>query len=208
MIGLDPLKVIGKFGGIAGKVGDKAIKKGFKAADKITGKIADGSAKNGFETIKDVGAQGLKGVGKIGIKAGVHVGEELKFQTDALSFMKKSLTGEAPLSSSLLGYGHPITKTFRKISPLKSTEENLIGMKFTNLGKGLLFVGALGVGTGEAVKDFTKERIGTNDGQSYNHAPLFNGQTFKTMGSSYSDNAGATGDLGFALYDQRHTGYV
>lgn len=208
MIGLDPLTVIGKLGGIAGKIGNKAIKKGFKVTDKVTGKIANGDAKEGLLKIKDLGQQGLKGVGKIGVKAGLHIGEELKFQTDALSFMKKSLTGEAPLSSSLLGYNHPVTKAFRKISPLKNTEDNLIGMKFSNLGKGLLFVGALGIGTGEAVQDFTKERVGTNNGQSYNNAPLFNGQTFKTMGNSYSDNAGATGDLGFALHDQRHTGYV
>lgn len=200
--------IIGKLGGIAGKVGAKVGKKGLKVAEKITGKIADGDAKEGLLKMKDLGQQGLKGVGKTGVKAGLHVGEELNFQTDAIGYMKKSLTGEAPLSSSLLGYNHPFTKAFRKISPLKNTEDNLIGMKFSNLGKGLLFVGALGVGTGEAAKDFTKERTGYNNGQVYNNAPLFNGQAFKSMGSSYSDNAGATGDLGFALHDQRHTGYV
>lgn len=208
MIGLDPLTVIAKAGGLVGKIGAKAGKVGIKIAEKTTDKIADGSAKNGAIKIKDLGKQGLGNVGKMGIKAGVHIGEELKFQTDALSFMKKSLTGEAPITTELFGYSHPFTKAFKKTALLKNTDDNLIGMKFSTLGKGLLFVGALGVGAADATKEFTKSRVGANDGQTYNNAPLINGQTFKAMGSSYSDNAGATGDLVFALHDQRNTGYI
>lgn len=208
MIGLDPLTVIAKAGGLIGKIGEKAGKAGFKALDKITGKIANGDAKEGLSKVKDLGKKGLGNVGKIGIKAGVHVGEELKFQTDALSFMKKSLTGEAPITTELFGYSSPITKAFKKTGLLKNTDDNLIGMKFSTLGKGLLLVGALGVGAADATQDFTRSRIGSNDGQSYNNAPLINGQTFKAMGNSYSDNAGATGDLVFAMHDQRNTGYV
>lgn len=208
MLGLDPISLIAKSAGVIAKGVEVAGKGVALGAAKVTDKIVDGSAKRGIHTLKEAGKKGLEGIGKIGIKAGLHAGEEVKFQTDALSFMKKTLTGETPISGSMLGYSHPVTKALSKTALLKSNQDNLVGMKFTGLGGTFLLAGALGIGSAEAVDDYSKGRVGYNDGNIRSHAPAMNSQTFSSMGQSYNDNAGATGDLGFALHNQRNTGYL
>ena len=83
---------------------------------------------------------------------------------------------------------------------------SLIGWKATRKGKLALAAGALVLGAGTATKDYTESRVGRNDGQLYRPTPtmtspyeLANQMAYSQGGQSFANNAGATGDLVFAL---------
>ena len=83
---------------------------------------------------------------------------------------------------------------------------SLIGWKATKKGKLALAAGALAIGAGTATKDYTESRVGRNDGRLYRPTPtmtspyeLANQMAYSQGGQSFANNAGATGDLVFAL---------
>ena len=91
-------------------------------------------------------------------------------------------------------------------------EKSLLGRKVTK--GGLLLAGGIGVGIGMAkgTKEQIINRQGSNDGRIYKPTPamvnpyqlssqIANGAS---MGNAYANNAGATGDLVFALHNNRH----
>lgn len=206
MIGIDPLKLISTFSKGIFTVGKKVGDKGFKIAANASDKLVDGTV-NEFKNSLKHGAKNIKDKTVAGsIKGVMNVGPEAEFIGNSALYAKAVAMGDAPLTSSIFGNNSSITKMAKKTALLKRTDENLIGVKSTGLGKGLLIAGGLAVGTKEGIQDFSKSRVGVNDGRTYNNAPLINGQTFSALGASYADNAGATGDLGFALHNQRHSG--
>ena len=86
----------------------------------------------------------------------------------------------------------------------------LTGKSLTGLGT----IAVVGAGTviaaGDATRDHLRARAGASTGLASN-APVntYSGdQTFPTMGASYANNAGATGDLALSLHRQRHTGIL
>nr|DAU23757.1 MAG TPA: hypothetical protein [Caudoviricetes sp.] len=78
---------------------------------------------------------------------------------------------------------------------------NMGDIKFTNLGKGLVVGGALYEGVGRAANKYVQGRMGTNDGMMRTSTPII--PQSQSSGSSYSNNGGATGDLVFAMYNNR-----
>ena len=88
---------------------------------------------------------------------------------------------------------------------------SLIGWKMTGRGKLAFTAGAIAVGTVTGAKDHMESRIGTNDGQLYRPTPtmrnpydLSSQMAYSQGGQSYANNAGATGDLVFALNNLRN----
>ena len=88
---------------------------------------------------------------------------------------------------------------------------SLIGWKMTGRGKLAFTAGAIAVGTVTGAKDHVESRIGTNDGQLYRPTPtmrnpydLSSQMAYSQGGQSYANNAGATGDLVFALNKLRN----
>lgn len=206
MLGIDPLKVVGTVGGTLFKLGKKVGDKGFRTFANATDKITDGSLDNfkkkTMNSAKKVADKTLSGTAT-GI---AHLGKEAEFVGNSALYMKDVLMGNAPYTTAVFGTKSNITKAAKHMALFKSDDESLLGAKVTKLGTGVFVAGSLVLGTGKAVGDFSKSRVGKNDGNIYNHTPMINGQTFSSMGSSYADNGGATGDLGFALHNQRHIG--
>lgn len=83
---------------------------------------------------------------------------------------------------------------------IKKDEESLIGIKATKRGALLAGATMIATGTPGAVKQYVSNRQGTNmDNQPITSAPRT---------PAYAQNAGATGDLVFALNNLRHGGMM
>lgn len=98
-----------------------------------------------------------------------------------------------------LAYGLGRASVKRPDAPINFS--NMSDMKFTNLGKGLVIGGALYEGVGRAANKYVQGRMGTNDGMMRTSTPII--PQIQSSGSSYSNNGGATGDLVFAMYNNR-----
>lgn len=86
----------------------------------------------------------------------------------------------------------------------------LTGKSLTGLGTTAVVIGGTVIAAGDATRDRLRARAGQSTGLASN-APIntYSGdQTFPTMGASYANNAGATGDLALSLHRQRHTGIL
>lgn len=99
-------------------------------------------------------------------------------------------------------------RTFLKKTTL---DKSLIGRSFNKKGLALVAVGATAVQGGKATAQYVQDRQGSNDGQLYRpttqmSTPYQLSQQMATspQGRSFADNAGATGDLVFALNNMRH----
>lgn len=79
--------------------------------------------------------------------------------------------------------------------------DNLGDIKLSKFGVAALSVGLLASGTGKAYKTFEKSRMGTNDGMLRSATPII--PQAQSSGSSYMNNAGATGDLVFSMFNNR-----
>lgn len=100
------------------------------------------------------------------------------------------------------GFNVPFTKGKLKTPALlKASEDSLIGVRATGLGTTLAIGGAAISGVPRAAQTYATERQGMSDGMSVGNAPQMS-----SMGPympAYQQNAGATGDLVFALNDMR-----
>ena len=90
-------------------------------------------------------------------------------------------------------------------------DRSIIGRKFNKKGLALVAVGATAMQGGRDVKQYLNDRQGSNDGQLYRPTTkistpyqLSEQMAYSSHGRSFADNAGATGDLVFALNDMRH----
>ena len=125
-----------------------------------------------------------------------------------MNFGEDTIT-EAARGASILGQaGLNVLSGIEKMglverAPLSSS---LIGWRATGKGRLALTAGALAIGAGTATKDYAESRVGRNDGQLRRPTPamsnpydLANQMAYSQSGQSYANNAGATGDLVFAL---------
>ena len=88
---------------------------------------------------------------------------------------------------------------------------SVIGRKFNKRGLALIAVGSTAMAGGRETKQYLDNRTGSNDGQLYSSTPrmstpyqLSQQMAYSSHGQSFADNAGATGDLVFALNNMRN----
>ena len=187
-----------------------------KAAYRIVGKTATA----GLKAAANVGNAGVKGVGKLwnadwkkigGIAAnqaklaGQAVGTDVK----AVNNIAGAITGGITIPG--LAKNGKINKFVKGATALvRDDPDTIFGKRFTKMGG--LVVG--GIALGVSAKDAAERRIHAQAGQSMglaSNAPIntyAGDQTFPTMGASYANNAGATGDLALSLHRQRHSGIL
>ena len=189
-------------------------------AKKIYGTVGGGAIKTTFKAASNVGNAGVKGVGKLmnadwkkigsiasnqAKLAGQAVGTDVK----ALNNIAGAVTGGITIPG--LAKNGKINKFVKGATALvKDDPDTIFGKKFTKMG-GLIVGGvALGVSAKDAAERKIRGHAGQNMGLASN-APIntyAGDQTFPTMGASYANNAGATGDLALSLHRQRHTGIL
>ena len=105
--------------------------------------------------------------------------------------------GAASIGGLALGLGKASVQMPKEAVSFSNMNE----LKFTPLGKGLILGAGLYEGIGKAANKFVRGRMGTHDGMMRKATPIIPQST--TSSSSYSNNGGATGDLVFAMYNNR-----
>lgn len=209
--------------------GAKLAKKAGPTAGKVlagSGKIIGKTGTAGFKAASNVGNWGFKAGlkiknanwNKIGTTVGKHVGmagSAIATDVKAVNNAAGILTGGVnikPLNQGLNKLLNTNKFNGKKWGALVKNNPNaaLTGKSLTGLGT----IAVVGAGTviaaGDATRDHLRSRVGANAGLASN-APVntYSGdQTFPTMGASYANNAGATGDLALSLHRQRHLGIL
>ena len=203
-------------GKLGAKIAAPIIKGGFKGAMKLGNKVLDGVesvAKNDIKevasnvksTIKNIGRATVdnvltndasyKEIGKTGIKVSkkLNLLDEVQTHTRAAGNIAYKIGRGKDFK-----YKSFITGQEKQLSTrlLKPDDDSLIGLKATGLGKTLMIGGAAMAGVPRAAKTAVENRQGMSDGQSVGHAP-------NSYVPAYQQNAGATGDLVFALNNLR-----
>ena len=167
--------------------------------------------KNPLKTVAAIGAAGAAGyvMGDIEkLAQPSQVAGSAMIGAAALSAIPGAATVGAGLGAGVVGVGasigglaYGLGRASVKVPDAPISFSNMNDIKFTNLGKGLVFGSALYEGTGRAVNKFVQGRMGTNDGMMRTSTPII--PQNQSNGSSYSNNGGATGDLVFAMYNNR-----
>lgn len=206
---------------VAGKTGGKltgpVVKAGLKGAVNVGNKVLDGVeavAKTDMkQLIKDIGS-GVKKVGAATVdnvltndasyktvgETGARVSKKLNLLDEVATHTRAAGNAAYKLGRGvdIASFKGPISGKQRTISTrlLKTSDESLIGLRATGLGATLMIGGAAMAGVPRAAQTALNDRKGYTDGQAVGHAP--GGYT-----PAYQQNAGATGDLVFALNDLR-----
>ena len=168
-------------------------------------KVVGKTTRVGLNTGKRVGKAGFT-VGMFGLNTGL---DAANFVKDNYKSIFNAVTDEAGTFTRAAGGALELfDRTFLKEAPLS---KSLIGRSFNKKGLALMAGVALASGTTSATKDYIQSRQGYNDGQIYRPTPqmstpymLSQQMAYSQHGRSFADNAGATGDLVFALNDTRH----
>ncbi len=168
-------------------------------------KVVGKTTRVGLNTGKRVGKAGFT-VGMFGLNTGL---DAANFVKDNYKSIFNAVTDEAGTFTRAAGGAVELfDRTFLKEAPLS---KSLIGRSFNKRGLALMAGVALASGSTTAVKDYVQSRQGYNDGQIYRPTArmdtpyqLSQQMAYSQHGRSYADNAGATGDLVFALNDTRH----
>lgn len=186
-------------------------------------KIYGTTAAAGMGAVKGairVGNAGVKGAGKLWNadwkKIGSIASNQAKLAGQAVATDAKAINNIAGAVTG--GFTIPglakngkINKFVKSATTLiRDDPDTIFGKRFTKMGG--FVVG--GIALGVSAKDAAEKRIHAQAGQSMglaSNAPIntyAGDQTFPTMGASYANNAGATGDLALSLHRQRHTGIL
>ncbi len=195
-----------------------AINNGIRAVAN-SGIIGDAAAKvtrAGLDVGKVVGKAGFKvGTGTIntGLKGANFVKDNYKEIGKAFADVGKGAAQEVNTIAQAGAYmGERIVKGIDKHllkpAPFK---DSLIGRSVNKRGLVLVAAGMTAVQGARDTKQYIEDRQGRNDGQLYRPTPqmstpyqLSQQMAYSSHGQSYADNAGATGDLVFALNNSRH----
>ena len=196
-------KVISGSGKIIGKTAVGGFKAGVHATNSGIGLI---------NKLKGVDWQGVKTtVGKHAGMAGSAIATDVKAVNNAAGILTGGVNIK-PLNQGLNKLLNTNKFDGKKWGALVKNNPNavLTGKSLTGLGT----IAVVGAGTviaaGDATRDHLRARAGVSTGLASN-APIntYSGdQTFPTMGASYANNAGATGDLALSLHRQRHSGIL
>lgn len=167
--------------------------------------------KNPLKTVATIGAAGAAGymIGDIeDLAQPSKVAGSAMLGAAALSAIPGAAAVGTGLGAGIVGAGaavgglaYGLGRASVKVPDTPMSFSNMGDIKFTNLGKGLIVGGALYEGVGRAANKFVQGRMGTNDGMMRTSTPII--PQNQSSGSSYSNNGGATGDLVFAMYNNR-----
>lgn len=102
-----------------------------------------------------------------------------------------------------LGVASQLGKKMVKMPEGKVGLSNLHEIKLSKFGTAVMGIGLLASGLGGAYKTFEQSRMGVNDGMMRTATPIIPLQQENSNSSSYANNAGATGDLVFSMYNNR-----
>lgn len=117
--------------------------------------------------------------------------ESLNSPSKIINPLGSAANKSVSLFKNLIDY-KPSKKAWnKKTGEIETTNSK---MSLSKWGYGLVFAGGIAQGAGKAINTFDSSRMGTMDGYVTNATPRV---------PSYQDNAGATGDLVFALNANR-----
>lgn len=182
-----------KVGEVAGNLGLKVANVGLAGAASVVDSIRQNS-----DEIADAGKSflgGLKNAGKSGLATGKKIA--LGIADEANRFGQAAAGGVEVLD---------------KMGLIKKADfkDSLVGYKATGAGIAAMAGISLIAGSGPAVKTYMGERQGRHDGQITRVTPhmtnpydIANQMAYSQSGQSFANNAGATGDLVFALNNMR-----
>lgn len=212
------LKGLGKAGlGLLENIGSA----GMWTATKAIPKVAEGIATPTAHFLKKDTANFIGAIG-VGLGAGAIIGDNteegpakgaLTLGTGA--FIASSLGGAGAittLGASAIATGVTMggiaAKAGEKMIKMpkdgvKLGLDNLDEIKMSGLGKAMLIGGALMASPLKAYNAFEKSRMGTNDGVMRSATPMMPSLDNKNVNSIDYSNTGATGDLVFAMYNNR-----
>ena len=201
------------FGSFVNDIAD-ALNNGIRAFAKseILPKTVGKVTRLGLDVGKTAGNIGFK-VGMTGLNTGLDAANFIKDNhEDIIKLGKKfgkALGEEAKeWTHAGIGIAGKFNETFLTDATL---DRSIFGRKFNKKGLALVAVGATAMQGGREVKQYVDERQGSNDGRLYGTTPqmstpyqLSEQMAYSSHGRSFADNAGATGDLVFALNNMRH----
>ena len=175
---------------------------------KAVGKATRGGIKVG-KAVGNVGFKAGMGVLNKGLGAANFIKDHHDEIYDTAKAMGKGIVKEAnEWGQAGIGIAGRLERSLLTDAPL---DRSIFGKKFNKRGIALIAVGSTLMQGGKDVKQYMDDRQGTNDGQLYKPTTqmstpyqLSEQMAYSSHGRSFADNAGATGDLVFALNNMRH----
>lgn len=190
--------------GIGYRIGS-AFSKAVGTAAKYTAKgsfwLGKNGAKAGIATSGAIGTGAIKlaqGIGSLGINTATFLGKSTYLslhQNDWRNPIGKAAKGVYKLSSSLIDYtpGHTVYDEARKKLSYKAPQ-----FKLSNKGKVALALTGLAMIAQDTSTNSARESLGTMDPKVRTATPDYQPREYSV------DFGGATGDLVFALHNNRH----
>lgn len=210
---LAPFKMIGKAGIVLGKGSIKGAALGAEGLGKGIGKIGEGvlshALSNPLGTAAFVGGSALVGYqladienknrGRTAGKAamGAIAASAIPGMTAIGSTAAAGLAGAGMMATGgVYNLGKAMIKTPKEVTSFSDMGQ----LKLSKTGVALLSAGAAFEGISNAARKWESIRMGKNDGMVQTQTP-----TLPQVDDipSYSNNGGATGDLVFAMYNNR-----
>lgn len=164
-------------GKIASGIGSAAVNIGAKAYN-----FAEAG---GIQKVGSAAFKGAKVAGSTTLKGGYQVAKKVSPVASAVALKAGAKYGN-------------IAASMFQINQDFLTKESGRMLNFSKTGKVVMGVGAVGALAVGGIKAFNQSKIGTSDGQITNATPV------APIYSSQMRNAGATGDLAFAMRAQRN----
>lgn len=229
--GVGTASAVGKAGvGISGGIGKSLGKQFNNSSGLVLGSVLTGAVAGGLLADQDGQVDprtaALKG-GAVGALAAAVPGGAAFGAGFGVAATGAAVTGVNALGAVGNALTRPMTKGERAIQLLKEDKTlteaqllkkgavagskeavdigltNISDLKLSNLAVPMLVGSSIIKGIGDGIKTFEKSRMGTNDGMLRRATPTIPIQQQSSGGGSYSNNAGATGDLVFSMFNNR-----
>jgi hypothetical protein len=184
------------------------------AVEKLYDKVVRPVGKKAFDTSLKVGASTLEDVANVVDHVRNHAGDYKRTGKAVLGFGKKVAGDAVKEGNELVHAAYGAAELLERMHIITDTggdfSKSLLGYKFTPGAKWGAVAIALGAGAVDSTKDYMTNRTGRNDGRTYGVTPsmtnpyqLSQQVAYSQMGQSFSNNAGADGDLIRALSNMR-----
>lgn len=195
-----PQKIAEGVGRVAGAYGTGIVNAFAKNPALAVGAVASGAAVGA--ALADMDGQANPGKTAMAYGTGVAAASLVPGVLPAAASVGTAAIGAAGMgvgAVSNLG-GAMINK---KAFPDKLSLSNISEVKFSALGKVAFGGVAAFQGIQNGVRAFQRSRMGVNDGMMRTATPTVPQFDTGSSGASYANNAGATGDLVFSMYNNR-----